>query len=217
MYECNSCSNTYAWPQSLQRHIKNKHNAKNDETVFKDITSPKSSDNSDKEHMDLDDSGDDSTESESDDDSTESESDDDSTESESGGDDTPRKSSITEDVWDDMILEVYNTKDYASKVSEYANDYQNAEEYAKRDMLEVHTSDLKFNYYKLLITYHRMQASKRHKIMAHVKKLHKRYRYSKAFRSDIHYRNSMFQRLLEDDINDEETDDERTYFEEFSD
>ena len=51
-----------------------------------------------------------------------------------------------------MILEVYNTEDYATKVSEYANDYQNAEEYAKRDMLEVHTSDLKFNYYKLLLT-----------------------------------------------------------------
>ena len=47
MYECSSCSNTYAWPQSLQRHIKNKHNAKDDETVLyeKDITSPKSSDN----------------------------------------------------------------------------------------------------------------------------------------------------------------------------
>ena len=59
MYECSSCSNTYAWPQSLQRHFKNKHNAKDDETVFKDITSPKSSDNSDKEYMDLDESGDD--------------------------------------------------------------------------------------------------------------------------------------------------------------
>ena len=40
-----------------------------------------------------------------DDDSTESESDDDSTESESGDDDTSRKSSTTEDVWDDMILD----------------------------------------------------------------------------------------------------------------
>ena len=217
MYECSSCSNTYAWPQSLQKHIKNKH--KDDETDDeKDITSPKSSDNSDKEHMD--ESGYDSTKSEddsteSDDNSTESESDDDSTENES--DDTSRKT--TEDVWDDIILEVYNTEDYATKVSEYANDYQNAEEYAKRDMLEVHTSDLKFNYYKLLLTYHRMQASEMHKkIMAHVKKLHKRYSYRKALRSAIHYRNSMFRRLLEDDINDEETDDdERTYFEEFSD
>ena len=63
-----------------------------------------------------------------------------------------------------------------------------------------------------------MQASKMHKkIMADVKKLHKRYSYRKALRSAIHYRNSMFRRLLEDDINDEETDDERTYFEEFSD
>ena len=63
-----------------------------------------------------------------------------------------------------------------------------------------------------------MQASKMHKIMAHVKKLHKRYSYRKALRSAIHYRNSMFRRLLEDDISDEETDDdERTYFEEFSD
>ena len=54
--------------------------------------------------------------------------------------------------------------------------------------------------------------------MAHVKRLHKRYSYRKALRSTIHYRNSMFRRLLEDDINDEETDDdERTYFEEFSD
>ena len=208
MYECSSCSNTYAWPQSLQKHIKNKHNAKDDETVSyeKDITSPKSSYNitPDEEHMDLDESGDDSTESESEDDSTESE---------SGDDDTS-----TEDVWDGMILEVYNTEDYATKVSEYANDYQNAEENAKRDMLEVHTSDLKFNYYKLLLTYHRMQASKMHKkIMADVKKLHKRYSYSKALRSAIHYRNSMFRRLLEDDINDEETDDERAYFEEFSD
>ena len=85
----------------------------------------------------------------------------------------------TEDVWDDMILEVYNTEDCAPKVSEYAKDYQNAEENAKRDMLEVHTSDLKFNYCKLLLTYHRMQASKMHKqvskmhkIMADVKKLH---------------------------------------------
>ena len=208
MYECSSCSNTYAWPQSLQRHIKNKHNAKDDKTDDeKDITSPKSSDNSDKEHMD--ESGDDSTESE--DDSTES--DGDSTESES--DDNSRKT--TEDVWDDMILEVYNTEDYATKVSEYANDYQNAEEFAKRDMLEVHTSDLKFNYYKLLLTYHRMQASKMHKkIMADVKRLHKRHSYRKALRSAIHYRNSMFRSLLEDDISDEETDDERTYFEEFS-
>ena len=33
----------------------------------------------------------------------------------------------------DMILEVYNTEDYATKVSEYVmNDYQNAEEHAKR-------------------------------------------------------------------------------------
>ena len=55
--------------------LKTKHNAKDDETDDeKDITSPKSSDNSDKEHMDLDESGDDSTESESGDDSTESES-----------------------------------------------------------------------------------------------------------------------------------------------
>ena len=224
MYECSSCSNTYAWPQSLYRHFKNKH--KDDETVFKDITSPKSSDNSDKEYMDLDESGDDLSESESGDDSTKSESDDDSTESESGDDDNSRKSSTTEDVWDDMILEVYNTEDYATKVSEYEY-YQNAEENAeksaeenaKRDMLEVHTSDLKFNYYKLLLTHHRMQASKMHKkIMAHVKKLHKRYSYRKALRSAIHYRNSMFRRLLEDDISDEETDDddERTYFEEFS-
>ena len=68
-------------------------------------------------------------------------------------------------------------------VSEYVmNDYQNAEENAKPDMLEVHTSDLKF-----------------------------------SFRSAIHYRNSMFRRLLEYDINDDETDNERTYFEEFSD
>ena len=204
MYECSSCSNTYAWPQSLQRHIKNKH--KDDETVSyeKFNSSPKSSDNSDKEHMDLDESVDDSTESESGDDSTESESEDDD--------------NSTEDVWDDMILEVYNTEDYATKVSEYANDYQNAEEKAKRDMLEVHTSDLKFHYYKLLLTYHRMQASKMHKkIMADVKKLHKRYSYRKALRSAIHYRNSMFRKLPEDDINDEETDDERAYFEEFSD
>ena len=101
--------------------------------------------------MDLDESGDDLTEGESWDDSTKSESDDDSTESESG-DDNSRKSSTTEDVWDDMILEVYNTEDYATKVSEYEY-YQNAEENAeksaeenaKRDMLEVHTSDLKFN------------------------------------------------------------------------
>ena len=107
-------------------------------------------------------------------------------------------------------------------MSEYANNYQNAEENAevnaeenaKRDMLEVHTSALKFNYCKLLLTYHRMQASKTHKkIMAHVKKLNKRYSYRKALRSVIHYRNSMFRRLLEDDISDEETDDddERTY------
>ena len=49
-------------------------------------------------------------------------------------------------------------------------DYQNAEENAKRDMLLVYTSDLKFNYYKLLRTYHHMQASKMHKkIMADVK------------------------------------------------
>ena len=105
-------------------------------------------------------------------------------------------------------------------MSEYANDYQNAEEYAKRDMLEVHTSDLKFNYYKLLLTYHCIQASKMHKnIMAHVKSCTSATGYRKALSSAIHYRNSMFRRLLEDDINDEETDDddERTYFEEFSD
>ena len=59
--------------------------------------------------MDLDESGDDSTEGESGDDSTESES----------GD----YNHLTEDVWHDMILEVYNTEDYATKVSEYANDY----------------------------------------------------------------------------------------------
>ena len=187
MYECSFCSNTYAWPQSLQRHIKNKHNAK-DVSYEKGITSPKSSDNSDKEHMD--ESGDDSTESE--DDSTESESGDDSTESESGDDDNSRKT--TEDVWDDMILEVYNTEDYATKVSEYSTDYQNAEEYAKRDMLEVHTSDQKFNYYKLLLTYHRMQASKMHKkIMVDVKSLHKRHSYRKALRSAIHYRKACFE------------------------
>ena len=109
MYECSSCSNTYACPQSLQRHIKNKHNAKDHETVSyeKYITSPNSSDNIplDKEHMDLDESGDDLTESESGDDSTESESGDDgdSTESESGDDDNSTKSSTTEDVWDDDI------------------------------------------------------------------------------------------------------------------
>ena len=112
-----------------------------------------------------------------------------------------------------MILE-----DYATKVSDYANDYQNAEENAERDMLEVHTCDLIFNYYKLLLSYHRMQASKMHKkIMADVKKLYKCYSYWKALRSAIHYRNSMFPKRLEDDINDEETDNERAYFEEFSD
>ena len=102
-------------------------------------------------------------------------------------------------------------------MSEYANDYQNAEENAKRPILEVYTSDLKFNYYKLLLTYHCMQASKMYKkIMTNVKKLHKRYIYRKVLRSAMHYRNSMFRRLVEDDISDEETDDERTYFEEFS-
>ena len=149
---------------------------------------------------------------------SESGDDDDSIDSESGDHGNSTKSSTTEDVWDDMILKVYNTEDYATKVSEYANDYHNAEENAKRDMLEFHTSDLKFNYYKLMLTYHRMQASKMHKkIMADVKKLHKRFSYRKALRSVIHYRNSMFRRLLEDDISDEETDDERTHFEEFSD
>ena len=163
--------------------------------------------------MDLDESGDDSTESESGDDSKGSESDEDSTGSESGDDGNSTKSSTTEDVSNDMILEVYNTEDYVTKVSEYANDYQNAEENAKRDMLEVHTSDLKFNYYKLLLTYHRMQASKMHKkIMAHVKKLHKRYSYRKALRSAIHYRNLMFRSLLEDDISDEEMDDRKDIF-----
>ena len=52
----------------------------------------------------------------------------------------------------------------------------NAEKNAKRDMIEVHThmSDLKFNCYKFLLTYHCMQASKMHdKIMTDVKKLHK--------------------------------------------
>ena len=99
------------------------------------------------------------------------------------------------------------------------NDFQNAEENTKRDMLEVHMSDLKFNYYKLLLIYHPTQAGKMHKkIMADVKKLHERYGYRKALGLAIHYRNSMFRRLLEDDINsDEETHDERTYFEEFSD
>ena len=230
MYECSSCSSTYAWPQSLQRHIKNKHNAKDDETVSyeKDITSPLSSDNiiPDKEHMDFDESGDDSTESESGDDSTESEDDstesesgDDSTDSESGDEDISRKSSTTEDVWDDMILEVYNTEDYATKVSEYANDFQNAKDNAKRDMLEVHTSDLKFNYYKLLLTYHRMKASRMHKtIMTDMKKMQRHYSYRRALRTAIHRRNSMFRKLLENDIkDDDEQDDERTYFEEFSD
>ena len=168
--------------------------------------------------MDLDESGNNGDW--DDDNSTESESRDyDSTESESGDDDDSTESSTTEDVWNDMILEVYNTKDYATKVSEYVmNDYQNAEENAKRDTLEVHTSDLKFNYYKLLLTYHRRQASKMYKkIVADVKKLHKRYSYRTALRSAIHYINNMFWRLLEDDISDEETDDERTYFEEFFD
>ena len=127
-------------------------------------SSPKSSDNItlDKEHMDSDESIDNSTESEPGDDSTESESgyNGDSIESESGDDDNSTKSSTIEDVWDDMILEVYNTEDYATKVSEYANDYQNAEKNAKRNILKVHESDLKFNYCKLLLTYHRMQASK---------------------------------------------------------
>ena len=65
MYECSSCSNTYAWPQSLKRHIKNKHNAKDDEIVSyeKDITSPNSisSDNitTDRKYMELSESGDD--------------------------------------------------------------------------------------------------------------------------------------------------------------
>ena len=36
-------------------------------------------------------------------------------------------------------------------------------EYVKRDMIEVHTSHLKFNYYKLLLFYNRMKASKIHK------------------------------------------------------
>ena len=57
-----------------------------------------------------------------------------------------------------------------------------------------------------------MQASKMHKkIMADMKKLHKRYSFRKALRSAIYYRNSMFRKLLEDDISDGETDDERTY------
>ena len=44
MYACTSFSNTYAWPQSLQRQIKNKHNTKDDETISyeKNITSPNS-------------------------------------------------------------------------------------------------------------------------------------------------------------------------------
>ena len=93
-----------------------------------------------------------------------------------------------------MILEVYNIEDYAAKVSEYVmHDYQNAEKNAKRDILEVHTSGLKFNYYKLLLTYHRIQANKmQKKIMTDVIKMHKRYRFRKALRLAIHYRSSMF-------------------------
>ena len=73
------------------------------------------------------------------------------------------------------------------------NDYQNAEDNAKRFLLEVHTSDLKFNYYKLLLAYHRKHASKIYKkMMANVKRMHKRYNYRMAFRSTIHYRSSMF-------------------------
>ena len=78
-----------------------------------------------------------------DDKSTESESgdDDNSTESESRDDDNSTDStenstnaSTTKDVLDDMILEVYNTEDYATKLSKYVmNDYQNAENNAKRD------------------------------------------------------------------------------------
>ena len=43
-YVCSSWSNIYAFPQSLQRHIQNKHNAKDDEAILykKKITSPKS-------------------------------------------------------------------------------------------------------------------------------------------------------------------------------
>ena len=58
-------------------------------------------------------------------------------------------------IW--MILEVYKTENYETKVSEYVmNGYQNAEEYAKCDMLEVHKNYLKFNYCKILLTYNRM-------------------------------------------------------------
>ena len=64
MHACNSGSNTCR-PQSLKRHIKNKHNAKDGENVshVKDVTSPNSisSDNTtpDREHgwMDLSESG----------------------------------------------------------------------------------------------------------------------------------------------------------------
>ena len=48
--------------------------------------------------------------------------------------------------------------------------------------------------------------------MTNVKKLHKRYTYRQALRSAIYYRRNMFQRLPEDDINDEETDEEKYIF-----
>ena len=192
MHTCSNCGYTYAWHQSLSRHMKEKHGTDDQGT------SPQ---------MDSDGSTNDSSI-------------DSKKNSQTFNDDSD--SSPPEDAWDAMTVAIFNTEDYNNKVSEYVmNCYakQKAHVNAKRDMLDVHVMDLKFRYYKLLLMYHQMRTTEMHKkIMADVKRFCKKYSYKKALRAAIHHCSSMFRSLLEDAINeDEEEDDDRRYFEQFSD
>ena len=145
----------------------------------------------------------------------------DSEENSSASNDDSNSSSPPEQAWNAMIVAIFNTEEYNNKVSEYVmSGYAKRKSYenAKRDMMDVHVSDQKFRYYKLLLMYHQMRKTKMHKkIMTDVKRLCKKYSYKKTLRAAIHYRSSMFRSLLEDAINDdEEEDDDRRHFEQFS-
>ena len=81
------------------------------------------------------------------------------------------------------------------------NDYQNAEDIAKREMLKVYTSDVKFNYYKLLLTYYCMQACKIHKkIMTDVKKLQKLYGYKIGYSLSLLLEDGSMMKMMKGEI-----------------
>ena len=210
MYRCFHCSKVYAYQSSLKRHLNIKHPEEQITNPFT-ISEEKLDDGS-------------TTKSPADDDISTDISDEQNSSTDSSMDENEsscESSDEDETVWDELKNTVYNAhqEECNTKATEYMMDGFSEDEAATRahrDMLDVYQSDLMFRYFKLLLTYHRLEATNIHNnIIACVDK-RENSSFKNALRSEIHRRKKIFRQLLEDDIEDDGYDSDERYFHELN-